>query len=70
MVETKLYNPLELNEKGLSALKDSLGIIGTIRFLEQYDNGGFGDYTKEKYLDKTPEPTEEEIRKMFLSDTN
>lgn len=33
--------------------------------LEQFDQGGSGDYTAEKYLNDEPEPTDEEIRKMF-----
>lgn len=52
-------------KKGLAALKDTLGVTGTIRFLEQFDHGGSGDYTAEKYLQEEAEPTDEEIRKMF-----
>ena len=27
----------------------ALGPVGMARYLEEYDNGGQGDYTKEKY---------------------
>jgi hypothetical protein len=40
-------------------------VAGTIKFLEQYDNGGSGDYTEEKYKDDSKDPTDAEIRKMF-----
>lgn len=67
MITTKLdiVNNTELQKNGLSALKESLGITGTIRFLEQFDQGGSGDYTSEKYQTKDPEPTDEEIRRQF-----
>lgn len=32
---------------GIQALKDALGPVGMVRFLQQYDLG-YGDYTKEK----------------------
>lgn len=60
----------EIQKNGLAALKDSLGVTGTIRFLEQFDHGGSGDYTEEKYLDETPEPDDEEIRRMFHCEEN
>lgn len=67
MIATKLdvMNHAELQKNGLTALKDALGVTATIRFLEQFDKGGSGDYTEEKYLYEESEPTDEEIRKMF-----
>lgn len=67
MIATKLdiVNDVQIQKKGLAALKDTLGVTGTIRFLEQFDHGGSGDYTAEKYLQEEAEPTDEEIRKMF-----
>ena len=47
------------------ALKEALGVTGTLKFLEQFDNGGYGDYTAEKYQGGDAEPTDEEIRRMF-----
>lgn len=67
MIATKLdvVNSMEIQKNGLAALKESLGVTGTLRFLEQFDNGGSGDYTAEKYLLEEEEPADEEIRKMF-----
>lgn len=50
---------------GIEALKNKLGVAGTIRFLEQFDNGGSGDYTAEKYEHDDVKMTKEEMLKMF-----
>lgn len=50
---------------GINALKEKLGVVGTLRFLEHYDNGGSGDYTAEKYKHSDSVSTKEEILKMF-----
>lgn len=55
----------QVNEIGIQALNAKLGVTGTLRFLEQFDNGGSGDYTKEKYDQKDKKPSKEEILKMF-----
>ena len=55
----------EIQKNGLNALKESLGVTGMLRFLEQFDHGGSGDYTSEKYEKDELEPSDEEIRKMF-----
>lgn len=34
---------------GTEALIKALGPIGMARYLEEFDDGGSGDYTKEKY---------------------
>lgn len=39
----------EIRRAGTEALLQALGPIGMARYLEQYDNSGLGDYTKEKY---------------------
>jgi hypothetical protein len=44
----------KLNKDGLESLKNALGVVGTIRFIEMYDNGGKGDYTTEKYKSSEP----------------
>ena len=36
----------QIQAMGIKALKNALGVTGTLRFLEQFDNGGSGDYTK------------------------
>lgn len=60
-----ITNNTELQKNGFAALKEALGVTGTIRFLEQFDQGGFGDYTAEKYQTEETEPTDEEIRRQF-----
>ncbi len=55
----------QLNEMGIQALNAKLGVTGTLRFLEQFDNGGSGDYTKEKYDRTDDKPSKDEILKMF-----
>ena len=64
MIAAKL-NTSELQKNGLDALKNALGVTGTLKFLEQFDHGGSGDYTAEKYATNEAEPTDAEIRKMF-----
>ncbi|GHV92815.1 hypothetical protein AGMMS50268_33180 [Spirochaetia bacterium] len=51
-------NPMEIRKMGLQALKEALGPVGMVRFIQQYENG-YGDYTKEKY--QHPDLTVEEI---------
>ena len=51
-------NLLEIRKIGLQALKEALGPVGMVRFIQQYENG-YGDYTKEKY--QQPDLTIEEI---------
>jgi hypothetical protein len=41
-------NLMEIRKIGLQALKEALGPVGMVRFIQQYENG-YGDYTKEKY---------------------
>lgn len=38
----------EVRVRGMDALKKELGIVGTLRFLQQFDRGK-GDYTKERH---------------------
>ena len=42
-------NPAILRKLGLEALCKSLGPLGMVRFLQQYETGT-GDYTKEKEM--------------------
>ena len=39
---------VEIRRAGLQALKEALGPVGMVKFIQQYDKG-CGDYTKEKY---------------------
>lgn len=47
MTSVNLNNPLEIRMVGMRALKDALGPVGMVRFMQQYDLG-YGDYTKER----------------------
>lgn len=47
MLNVNLNNPVEIRRVGMQALKDALGPVGMVRFMQQYDLG-YGDYTKEK----------------------
>lgn len=42
-----LNNPMEIRMVGMQALREALGPIGMVRFMQQYDLG-YGDYTKER----------------------
>lgn len=44
----KIDKPSEIRRMGTEALGRALGPIGMARYLEEFDNGGNGDYTKEK----------------------
>lgn len=50
---------------GLKVLKENLGVVNTLRFLEQFDNGGNGDFTMEKYIQDEKALTKEEILDLF-----
>jgi addiction module HigA family antidote len=41
----------EIRRAGLAALKEALGPVGTVKFIQQFEIGK-GDYTKEKYQQK------------------
>lgn len=47
MLNINLNNPLEVRTIGIQALREALGPVGAVRFMQQYDMG-YGDYTKEK----------------------
>ena len=54
----------EIRRIGTEALIKALGPLGMARYLEEYDKGGTGDYTKEKY--EQPEYSVEDILNMDL----
>lgn len=56
----------EIRRLGTEALVKALGPIGMARYLEEYDNGGQGDYTKGKY--EEPDYSIDEILAMKKSD--
>ena len=43
-----INNHMEVRKMGLYALKEALGPVGMVRFIQQYENG-YGNYTAEKY---------------------
>jgi len=57
-MKVNIENPAEVRIAGMLALKKALGPVGTVRFLQQFNQGN-GDYTKEKY--ETPEPSMDDI---------
>ena len=59
-----LMNIETIQTKGTEALVRELGPVGMIRYLEGYDNGGSGDYTKEKY--DMPETSIDEIANKIM----
>ena len=67
MIATRLNvtNTTELRKNGINALKSALGVTGTLKFLEQFDNGGSGVETDEKYKHEETAPSAAEIRTMF-----
>ena len=57
-----LMKASDIRRIGTEALVKALGPLGMARYLEEYDNGGSGDYTKEKY--EQPEYSIDDIVKM------
>ncbi len=62
MLRIHLLRGSEIRRAGTEALVKALGPLGMARYLEEYDNGGTGDYTKEKY--EQPEYSIEDILNM------
>ncbi|MCM1056657.1 MAG: hypothetical protein NC517_03510 [Firmicutes bacterium] len=58
----KIVKMSEVRRLGTEALVKTLGPIGMARYLEEYDKGGQGDYTKEKY--EQPDYSVEDILAM------
>ena len=46
-MQTHELSPLQLRQKGIEALVHSLGAVGMVRFLQQFDQGS-GDYTRDR----------------------
>lgn len=55
----QLMKQSDIRRTGTEALVKALGPLGMARYLEEYDKGGSGDYTKEKYAQ--PEYSIDEI---------
>lgn len=50
MLNVNLNNPIEVQTIGMQALKEALGPVGVVRFIQQFDLG-YGNYTKERQND-------------------
>ncbi|MBQ7577063.1 MAG: hypothetical protein IJT21_02230 [Synergistaceae bacterium] len=62
MIELDYNNPYEVRMAGLAALSKSLGPVGMIKFMQQFEEN-HGDYTAEKY-NQPDEPIDEIIAKL------
>ena len=51
MMKVNLNNPLEIRTVGMKALREALGPVGAVQFMQQYDLR-YGDYTKEKLAEQ------------------
>lgn len=63
-MDIRAMTPEEIRKEGLKALVERLGVVGAIRFLQQFEIGE-GDYTKdrEKFLGgKSVDELVEEIK--------
>ena len=65
MMQVNLRNPMEVQIIGMDALKEALGPIGAVRFIQMY-SPGYGDYTKEHQEQPDVEPNQAiaDIRKF------
>ncbi len=55
--------PEEIRNAGLEALERELGVVGMVRFLQQFEKGT-GDYTKDRYEWLRDEDAENLIREV------
>ena len=51
MMKVNLNNPLEIRTVGMKALREALGPVGAVQFMQQSDLG-YADYTKEKQAEQ------------------
>ncbi|MDD1414430.1 hypothetical protein MEN41_07165 [Dolichospermum sp. ST_con] len=57
----------EIRQQGYQALIESLGVVGMLRFIQQFEVG-YGDYTTEKY--QLEEPTIEDFQQFVRRDNS
>ena len=48
MIAINLNNPVEIRNLGIQALEKTLGRVGMVKFIQQFEPG-YGNYTTEKY---------------------
>lgn len=56
---------IQIQVKAMEVLKEKLGVVETLRFLGQFDNGGSDDYTKQKYTKDDEKYTKDELIELF-----
>lgn len=64
MLNVNLNNPIEVRTIGMQALKEALGPVGVVRFIQQFDLG-YGNYTEERQND--PDISLDEIDALLKS---
>jgi hypothetical protein len=47
MIAVNLNNPIEIRNAGMQALEKTLGRVGMVKFIQQFETG-YGNYTAEK----------------------
>ncbi len=47
MIDAQMMTPIQIQQAGLSALARELGVVGFVRFWQQFELGS-GDYTSER----------------------
>ena len=48
MIDIQTMTPQDIHQAGIEALARELGVVGMIRFLQQYERG-VGDYSVERH---------------------
>ena len=48
MLNVDLNNPVDVRNAGMKVLREALGPVGMVKFIQQFDLG-YVDYTEEKY---------------------
>ena len=46
MMDVNLSSPIDVRNAGMKALKEALGPVGMVKFMQQYDMGFGGGYYK------------------------
>lgn len=66
MSNVNVKSQAALRAAGMQVLVESLGPVGFARFIQQFETG-YGDYTKEKYLNSGPsmDEIEQELQKYM-----
>lgn len=67
MLDVNLSSPIDVRNAGMKALREALGPVGMVKFMQQYDMG-YGDYTKEKQAQ--PDMSLEEIDMLLRNADN